>query len=74
MPVDVIKEQRARPPQTNDAVPLLSKMRYDRRIHNVMSRVFGKTLVCRDWSHMPSSLSLLPLSPSFCASLSGGFD
>eukprot|EP00940_MAST-03C_sp_MAST-3C-sp2_P002423 g2423.t1 len=48
MPLDVVREKIVEPPETRDAFPLLSKLKYDPRISAVMSRIFGRTLVCRD--------------------------
>lgn len=48
MPVDVIEPIRRDAPKTQDAFPLLSKLEYDESLFGIMSRVFGKTLVCRN--------------------------
>ena len=48
MPIDVVSEKRRTAPNSDDAIPLLSKLRYDPKLSAIMSRVFGKTLVCRD--------------------------
>lgn len=48
MPIDVVKERRTEEPESQDAFTLLSKLNYDSRISGIMSRVFGKVLVCRN--------------------------
>ena len=44
-----LAELRTRPtklPNASDAVPMLSKLTYDRKFEKAMSQVFGKTIVC----------------------------
>ena len=48
MPIDVVTERKKDAPESQDAFTLLSKLSYDEKISGIMSRVFGKVLVCRN--------------------------
>ncbi|KAF7197642.1 Chromosome segregation protein sudA [Pseudocercospora fuligena] len=45
-PLNRIKIKPVEVPKASDALPLLSKLRYDPRFENAMQQVFGKTIVC----------------------------
>ena len=48
MPIDVVTERKKDAPESQDAFTLLSKLSSDEKISGIMSRVFGKVLVCRN--------------------------
>ncbi|KAK7075389.1 Structural maintenance of chromosomes protein 3 [Halocaridina rubra] len=35
-------------PQTNDAIPMVSKLTYSERYHKALKYIFGRTLICRN--------------------------
>ncbi|KAK8741259.1 hypothetical protein OTU49_002582 [Cherax quadricarinatus] len=35
-------------PQTNDAIPMVSKLTYSQRYHKALKYIFGRTLICRN--------------------------
>ncbi|KAK6442606.1 Structural maintenance of chromosomes protein 3 [Oleoguttula sp. CCFEE 5521] len=46
MPLNRLKPRPANIPKASDAVPLLSKLRYDATYEKAFQQVFGKTIVC----------------------------
>lgn len=48
MPLNRLRSESAAPMETDDAVPLLSRLTYDPRFAPAMQHVFGRTLVCKD--------------------------
>jgi structural maintenance of chromosome 3 (chondroitin sulfate proteoglycan 6) len=46
MPLAQLKPTAAKLPHASDAVPLISKLRFDKKFERAMSQVFGKTVVC----------------------------
>lgn len=46
MPIAQLHPRAANLPNAADAIPLLSKIKYDPRYEKAMSQVFGKTVVC----------------------------
>jgi structural maintenance of chromosome 3 (chondroitin sulfate proteoglycan 6) len=48
MPLNRLKPKNPVPPNADDAIPLLEKLRYDPTHAKAFEQVFGKTCVCRD--------------------------
>lgn len=48
MPLNRLKPKNPPPPNAQDAIPLIDKLRYDPAHQKVFQQVFGKTCVCRD--------------------------
>jgi structural maintenance of chromosome 3 (chondroitin sulfate proteoglycan 6) len=48
MPLNRLKPKNPVPPNADDAIPLLEKLRYDPVHAKAFQQVFGKTCVCRD--------------------------
>jgi structural maintenance of chromosome 3 (chondroitin sulfate proteoglycan 6) len=48
MPLNRLKPKNPVPPNADDAIPLLEKLRYDPTHAKAFQQVFGKTCVCRD--------------------------
>jgi len=48
MPLNRLKPKNPPPPNAQDAIPLIDKLRYDPLHQKAMQQVFGKTCVCRD--------------------------
>lgn len=48
MPLNRIKDVPVEYPKTQDAVPLVSKLKFHSRYKAAMNQVFAKTLICRD--------------------------
>ncbi len=48
MPLNRLKPKNPVPPNADDAIPLLEKLRYDPVHARALQQVFGKTCVCRD--------------------------
>ncbi len=48
MPLNRLKPKNPTPPNADDAIPLLEKLRYDPAHEKAFQQVFGKTCVCRD--------------------------
>lgn len=46
MPLSQLRPRPVKYPQTNDAIPLLSKIQYDETYEKAFAQVFGKTIVC----------------------------
>lgn len=46
MPLAQLKPKPAKLPNASDAVPLINKLRFDKKFERAMSQVFGKTVVC----------------------------
>uniref|UniRef100_A0A6G1S406 Structural maintenance of chromosomes protein n=1 Tax=Aceria tosichella TaxID=561515 RepID=A0A6G1S406_9ACAR len=47
MPLNRLQDRRIDYPNTKDAVPMISKVRYEKKVEVVMKFIFGKTLICR---------------------------
>lgn len=47
MPLNRLQDRRIDYPNNKDAVPMISKVRYDKKVEVVMKFIFGKTLICR---------------------------
>ncbi|EEY22787.1 chromosome segregation protein sudA [Verticillium alfalfae VaMs.102] len=47
MPLDQLRPRQVNLPRSQDAVPLLSKIRYDPKYEKAFQQVFGKVVVCR---------------------------
>lgn len=50
MPLNRLKSASVQYPKADDAVPLLSKITYDRQYVMALEQVFGRTIVCEDLS------------------------
>ncbi|KAF7304687.1 Structural maintenance of chromosomes protein [Mycena kentingensis (nom. inval.)] len=48
MPLNRLKPTPANIPNTQEAIPILDKMDYDKKLDKAFQQVFGKTCVCRD--------------------------
>jgi structural maintenance of chromosome 3 (chondroitin sulfate proteoglycan 6) len=48
MPLNRLKPKNPPPPNAQDAIPLIDKLRYDQAHQKAFQQVFGKTCVCRD--------------------------
>jgi structural maintenance of chromosome 3 (chondroitin sulfate proteoglycan 6) len=48
MPLNRLKPKNPPAPNSQDAEPLLDKLKYDRKYEKAFQQVFGKTCVCRD--------------------------
>lgn len=48
MPLNRLQDRRIDYPNTKDAVPMISKVKYDKKVEVVMKFIFGKTLICRN--------------------------
>ncbi|GAB7341757.1 hypothetical protein MBLNU457_g0090t2 [Dothideomycetes sp. NU457] len=46
VPLNRVRPKPANLPRANDAVPLISKLKYDARFEAAFQQVFGKTIVC----------------------------
>ncbi|XP_068115009.1 structural maintenance of chromosomes protein 3 [Hyperolius riggenbachi] len=55
-------------PETNDAIPMISKLRYNQRFDKAFKHVFGKTLICRS---MEVSTQLARAFTMDCITLEG---
>lgn len=47
MPLNRLDNRDTRYPETNDAIPMISKLRYDEKFSPALKHVFSKTLICR---------------------------
>lgn len=47
MPLNRLQDRKIDYPNNKDAVPMISKVNYDKRVERVMKFIFGKTLICR---------------------------
>jgi structural maintenance of chromosome 3 (chondroitin sulfate proteoglycan 6) len=47
LPLSILKSSSVQYPDTEEAVPLISKLQYNSMFDSAAKRVFGKTLVCR---------------------------
>jgi structural maintenance of chromosome 3 (chondroitin sulfate proteoglycan 6) len=45
-PLNRVRSRATEVPKASDAVPLISKLKYDQRFEHAMQQVFGKTIVC----------------------------
>lgn len=48
MPLNRIQVRDIQYPQTNDAIPMISKLNYEPTYEKAMKYIFGKTLICRN--------------------------
>ncbi|KAF0312854.1 Structural maintenance of chromosomes protein 3 [Amphibalanus amphitrite] len=48
MPLNRLAVRDIEYPQTNDAIPMVSKMNYDDRYDKALKYIFGRTLICRN--------------------------
>lgn len=48
MPLNRLKPKNPPPPNSQDAEPLIDKLRFDPKLEKAFQQVFGKTSVCRD--------------------------
>jgi structural maintenance of chromosome 3 (chondroitin sulfate proteoglycan 6) len=48
MPLNRLKPKHPAPPNAQDAIPLIDKLRFDNSLVKAFQQVFGKTCVCRD--------------------------
>ncbi|KAL5351136.1 Structural maintenance of chromosomes protein 3 [Pseudogymnoascus australis] len=46
MPLSQLRPRPANFPKANDAIPMLSKIKYDAQYENAFQQVFGKTIIC----------------------------
>lgn len=46
MPLDQLRPRPAKLPKSSDAVPIMSKIKYDKKYEKAFEQVFGKTIVC----------------------------
>jgi structural maintenance of chromosome 3 (chondroitin sulfate proteoglycan 6) len=46
MPLAQLKPKAAKLPNASDAISLISKLQFDKRVEKAMSQVFGKTVIC----------------------------
>lgn len=47
MPLNRLQDRKIDYPNTKDAVPLINKVNYEKKVDVVMKFIFGKTLICR---------------------------
>ncbi|KAK3095501.1 hypothetical protein FSP39_015420 [Pinctada imbricata] len=48
MPLNRLDSRETQYPDTNDAIPMISKLKYDNKYVRAINHVFGKTLICRN--------------------------
>jgi structural maintenance of chromosome 3 (chondroitin sulfate proteoglycan 6) len=49
LPLNVLKlDTTTSYPETNDCIPLINKMTYEKRVENAVKHVFDKLLLCRN--------------------------
>lgn len=48
MPLNRLMYKDVQYPNTNDAIPMISKLTFDTRFERAMKYIFGKTLICRN--------------------------
>ena len=48
MPLNRLKPKNPPPPNAQDAIPLIDKLRFEPELQKAFQQVFGKTCVCRD--------------------------
>ncbi|KAL7632507.1 UNVERIFIED_CONTAM: hypothetical protein RMT77_017170 [Armadillidium vulgare] len=48
MPLNRLSVKDIDYPQTNDAIPMVSKLTYSERYHKALKYIFGRTLICRN--------------------------
>ncbi|XP_023219764.1 structural maintenance of chromosomes protein 3-like isoform X3 [Centruroides sculpturatus] len=48
MPLNRLMYKDVQYPNTNDAIPMISKLTFDSRFERAMKYIFGKTLICRN--------------------------
>ncbi|VDP97697.1 unnamed protein product [Trichobilharzia regenti] len=47
LPINRLCVQECSYPETNDAIPMISRLNFDPKFRGVMLHIFGKTLICR---------------------------
>ncbi|KAL3314761.1 Structural maintenance of chromosomes protein 3 [Cichlidogyrus casuarinus] len=47
LPINRLQSRELRYPETNDAIPMISRLKFDEKFRDVMIHVFGRTLICR---------------------------
>uniref|UniRef100_A0A5K4F4P2 Structural maintenance of chromosomes protein n=1 Tax=Schistosoma mansoni TaxID=6183 RepID=A0A5K4F4P2_SCHMA len=47
LPINRLCVQESSYPETNDAIPMISRLNFDEKFRGVMLHIFGKTLICR---------------------------
>lgn len=50
MPINRLKSVQVQFPKTNDAVPMISRLKFDRAYTMAFEQVFGRTIICEDLS------------------------
>jgi structural maintenance of chromosome 3 (chondroitin sulfate proteoglycan 6) len=48
IPLNKLKSDLPNYPKANDAIPMISKLRFDKRYNMAMNQVFGRTIICED--------------------------
>lgn len=48
MPLNRLRNRRANLPESNDAIPMIRKIKFDKRYENAFEHVFGNTIICPD--------------------------
>ena len=48
MPINRLKSVQVQYPKANDAVPMISKLKFDRAYQMAFEQVFGRTIICED--------------------------
>ncbi|XP_071448386.1 structural maintenance of chromosomes protein 3 [Hetaerina americana] len=48
MPLNRLNVKQQQYPQTNDAIPMVSKLNYEEKYDKALRYIFGKTLICRN--------------------------
>jgi structural maintenance of chromosome 3 (chondroitin sulfate proteoglycan 6) len=48
MPLNRLKGKNADIPKANDTLPLIEKIKYEKKFERAFQQVFGKTVICRD--------------------------
>eukprot|EP00127_Corallochytrium_limacisporum_P000324 Clim_evm19s11 gene=Clim_evmTU19s11 len=48
MPLNRLRPRHFNYPNASDAIPLIKKLKYDRKIERAVHEVFGRTLICRN--------------------------
>lgn len=81
MPLNRLKTPTVNLPQSDDAIPMLSKLKYDRTYRQAFEQVFGRTIICADLetaaaytrSHGVSAITLDGDRVDRKGSLTGGY-
>jgi len=81
MPLNRLKPRMGKLPNTNDAIPMMSKLQFDPKYTKAFEQVFGKTIICPDLnvasqyarSHGLSAITLPGDRADKKGALTGGF-